>query len=396
MKKMLLPLVVLATVPFVSFSQSKAYAITSEIKGDFNWTAIREIDFSTGEFSKTLFSKQNQAQLRTTNGNAVTTPLISGRGVAAAAFDKVNNRLYFSEMQGNELKYIDLNNNTTNTLSVNVNTNSRYSTGAKLMDESNIITRMAFTNDGTGYALSNDGNNLIKFTTNEAATITNLGALRDSRSNNNISIHNQCTSWGGDIVGDVYGNLYLFTMRNNIFKINIAKMEAEFIGSIKNLPATFTVNGAAADENGSLLIGSTNNTDGYYKVNMATLEASFIKAGNEAYNISDLANGNLLFQTKKAAISIADVLVNNTEISTFPNPTTNSTFNVKFGKVVAGNYTIQVSDISGKTVATKVVYCNGMGNEKMNLSSKVGTGVFMVRVINNEGKSIYNNKLVVE
>ena len=151
-----------------------------------------------------------------------------------------------------QLKYIDFANSTTNNLNIGVDENERFSTGVKSVDESNIITRMAFANDGVGYALTNDAKSFMRFTTNESSTITNLGEIRDSKRNTSVSIHNQCTSWGGDMIGDIYGNLFLISMRNNVFKINIAKLEAEYIGTITNLPATFTTNGAVADDDGNM------------------------------------------------------------------------------------------------------------------------------------------------
>lgn len=133
MKKVLLPILALATSSIAGIAQSKTFAITSEKKGEFQWTAIREIDFGTGEYTKTLFTKTKQdAQLRGANGNTIdNNTFINGRGVAAAAYDKVNNRLYFSEMYGNDLKFVDLANSSTGTLNVNINSDARFSTGAK-------------------------------------------------------------------------------------------------------------------------------------------------------------------------------------------------------------------------------------------------------------------------
>src|SRR5665811_2539351 len=66
-------------------------------------------------------------------------------------------------------------------------------------DEANHFTRMTIGADGNGYALTNDANHLIKFTTGKKIVITDLGSLVDASSNNNISVHNKCSSWGGDI-----------------------------------------------------------------------------------------------------------------------------------------------------------------------------------------------------
>ncbi len=398
MKKLLLPMLALTTVSLASIAQQRTYAITSEKKGEFQWTAIREIDFTTGEFTKTLISKStNQtAQLRGTNGASVdNNSFITGRGVAAAAYDKVTNRLYFSEMYGNDLKFVDLNSSNSGSLSVGSSTDAKYSTGAKKYDESNVITRMAFSNDGVGYALTNDANSLIKFTTGANPTVTNLGGLMDSRKNKDVSIHSQCTSWGGDMVGDIYGNLYLITMRNNIFKINVSKMEAELIGSIKNLPASFTTNGAAADEDGNLVLSSANDASSYFKVNPSTLEASTIQAGKEMYSVSDLANGNLVYQ-RKATATLPSLVSISGDITIYPNPAVNKTVNVNFNKLVAGNYSLILTDVNGKAVLNKTVNVNANSNEKVSLPKTAASGVYMLRVVDAKGKTVHTNNIIVE
>ena len=84
-----------------------------------------------------------------------------GTGVAAMALDKRNNRLYYTPMFIDQLRYIDL-----KTMKVYFVTGFEF-TGVKTKatDQSNIVTRMAIGDDGNGYALTNDGNHLLQFTT---------------------------------------------------------------------------------------------------------------------------------------------------------------------------------------------------------------------------------------
>jgi hypothetical protein len=400
MKKVLLSMLALAALSASSYAQTKTYAITSEKKGEMQWTAIREIDFSTGEFTKTLYTKtpQQALQLRGTNGSNLDNNSLlnsNGRGVAAAAYDKTTNRLYFSEMYGNDLKFIDLNTSNAGTLTVGVNNDSRFSTGAKKYDESNVITRMAFGNDGIGYALTNDGNTLLKFTTGTSPIVTNLGGLRDSRLNKDVSIHSQCTSWGGDMIGDVYGNLYLISMSNHVFKINISKMEAELIGRIKNLPATFTTNGAAADNDGNILLSSASNVDSYFKVNPSTLEATVVKAGKDMYNVSDLANGNLVYQSKQSLTAATNVAVSG-EVSVFPNPAINKNFSVNFSKLNAGDYNLVLTDVNGKGILNKKVNVKSTASEKVSMPKATAAGIYMLRVVDATGKTVSTNRIAID
>ncbi|MBS4042262.1 MAG: T9SS type A sorting domain-containing protein [Chitinophagaceae bacterium] len=395
MKKLLLSSLFIGMVCSLTYAQTKTYAITSEKQGEYLWTAIRVLDFQTGQYTKTLISNtvKQDLQLRSSNSSLSSNNFITGKGVAAAAYDKTNNRLYFSEMMGNDLKYIDLANSTQQELNVGVAINEQFSTGNKNADESNIITRMAFSKSGLGYALTNDANTLIQFTTDANPTITNLGALRDSRKNKSISIHTQCTSWGGDLIGDDYGNLYLISMRNNVFKIYINTMEAEFIGTISNLPATFTTNGAAADDEGNILLSSAVNSDNYFRVNPSTLEATAIKAGNEMFSVSDLANGNLVFQRKPTLTN--DIMVTENAVIVYPNPVINKNININFNKLQSGSYVIEVADINGKLIKNKNININGATSERISLD-KSAAGIYLLRVVDTNGKTVYTKKIVME
>jgi len=78
-------------------------------------------------------------------------------------------------MHSNELRYFDL----------NKGTNAVYyvrNTPLKSFEEkseADVITRMCFGADGYGYALTNDANHLIRFTSAIKITITDLGSLKN-------------------------------------------------------------------------------------------------------------------------------------------------------------------------------------------------------------------------
>ncbi|MBP9214782.1 MAG: T9SS type A sorting domain-containing protein [Chitinophagaceae bacterium] len=400
MKKATLPILLLAALLSNNAqAQNKAYAITGESKGTYTWTAIREIDLSNGNVVKTIYSANSAQKVNYNFLNSVNRSNLpqqasspTANGVAATAYDAKNNRLYFSQMWSNDLRFVDLN---SNEMTVVVNNDEKYSTGPRV-DESNVITRMAFGADGNGYALTNDGNQLIQFTTDNNPVITKLGALIDSKKNNGISVHNQCTSWGGDLIADAFGNLYLFTYRNHIFKINVATRVAEHIGTVKNLPANFTTNGAAVDENGEVFVTSATQTENYYRINLSTLEAKPVdKTEATVYNASDLANGNLAYKNTKSNPVLADIKLSNA-ISIYPNPAINKAFAVQFDKLPAGNYSIELTDANGKRIFTKTLGINGLQNEKINLPKAAATGLYFLKVTNSTGKSVYYDKLIVQ
>ena len=403
MKKAILPTLLLSTLFLnqAGAQSNKAFAITSEAKGSYNWTVVRELDLSTGEVIRTLFNPADNKPVayEAAAGSRLSvnagTPSPTYSGVAAAAYDSKHNRLYFSQMWMNELRYFDLNSNETKVV---VNNDINYSTGVR-NDESNVITRMTFAADGNGYALTNDGNQLIRFTTGDNPVVTNLGALIDSKNNNGIGVHNQCTSWGGDMVADVYGNLYLITYKSHVFKINIQTRVAEHIGTIKNLPAAFTTNGAAVDANGDVFVSSAVNAENYYKVNLSTLEATLIdKKGAGIYNTSDLANANLAYRDTKTAQLVAAEILGNDAVSIYPNPAINKTFTVQFSKVPAGTYAVELTDANGRRIIaqTVTVAVKGIQSERMNLPKGASAGLYMIKVSNSTGKAVYSDKVVVQ
>jgi hypothetical protein len=291
--------------------------------------------------------------------------------------------------------YFDFN---SNEQTVVVDNNPRFNTGSKF-EEGNVITRMCFGSDGFGYALTNDGKSLIRFTTDQKPSVTNLGELIDGKKNGTMSVHSQCSSWGGDIVGDAFGNLYLVTYRNHMFKINPQTRVADYLGQVKGLPAEFTSNGMVVDDNGDAIVTSATMSDNYYRINMSTMEAVAInKTEEKVYNCSDLANGNMLYQSKttKDRFAFNEVKGNN-QVSIYPNPVPNKTFNVQFDKIPAGRYNLVLTDASGRAVLTRSLNIGFNGQlEKISMPRASGGGMYMVKLTGEDNKVVYNDKIVVQ
>lgn len=396
MKKTILPFLLVAA-SFTSNAQTKTFAFTSENVGSYDWSALREINIAEGKFEKDIYTKDFKGSLLTSRAfpkksNRVNFNFNNHEAIAAAAYDKVHNRLYFANMFSPDLKYVDLNNN--KEVSIKIITADNFSIEPK-NGENNIFTRMCFDSKGFGYALTNDGNNLVKFSTGDDNTITNLGALKDSYKNTTISVHTQCTSWGGDMVGDVFGNLYLITLRNNVFKINTTTLEAEFIGNIKNLPADFTTNGTAADEDGNLLICSANNAKNYYKVNPATWQAEPIAVKGTAYNVSDLANGNLVYQSR-GLNNTTRIETKLAAINVYPNPVVNKNVQMQFSTPLKGNFNVVITTAEGKTITANKLELSGEKNRNIQLNKSITPGAYLLRLVDANGKQVYNSTIVIQ
>ncbi len=403
---------ILSTLFFAlsSFAQDRfAYAITDATKEGINWTTLRRLDLQTGQYTDvllngtdvktTVFDAVSKKELSLTAdakwGNLLRTPF--GNGVAAAAFDREHNRLYFTPMFVDQLRYIDL-----RTMKVYYVTDQPL-TGLGNMhnDEAKVMTRMVIAPDGYGYAINNDGTAFVRFSTGKKPVIEQLGTLVDDAANNAISIHNRCSSFGGDMIADDKGNLFILSAPNSVFKVNVQTKVATYLGHIQNLPATFTTNGAVVDGDGGLIVSSATDASSWFKVDTKTWTAKPFTAAGSVYKSSDLANGNYLSTGGK---SFADVpVIARAEdkfaklISVYPNPVTTNRITVQFSKVPQGDYTVELTDVLGRSVMQRKVAVNSeVQTQELPLNEANSKGVYMVKVFDIDKQSVFTQKVVVQ
>jgi len=390
-----------------------AYAITDLTKEGASWNALRKIDLQTGQYSNVLLNgaddktivydatskKQLVQQADARFGTMLQSPFATG--VAAAAYDKKHNRLYFTPMFVDQLRYIDL-----RTMRVYYVSNQAFTKAGNMHnDEGKIITRMVIAPDGNGYAISNDGNTFIRFSTGKKTTsIEQLGALVDDPSNNGISIHNRCSSFGGDMISDDKGNLFIITARNNVFTVNTQSKLVKFLGNINGLEQNFTVNGAVVDGDGNLLVSSAVDGNNYYIVNPFNWSAVPYKAANGVFRSSDLANSNYLSTKKSPKLNNSEIqrLIRPeekfaNEIAVYPNPVTTNTIKLQFNKVPAGNYTVELRDVLGRTVQQrKISIASENEIQELKIDRRNSNGIYMVKVFDVTNQSVFTQKLVVQ
>jgi hypothetical protein len=462
-QKTLLLLVAAASITSV-YAQKKeqkitAYAITAPQKGQTGWSEVRLVDITTGQEVQSIYqtaqeiellnARTGKAILKKDFSNAVhqeTAPTLvqvikkdpAGNIVsiekrmvsttlspvqidkpfatnsAACAYDKKHERLYYTPMGINQLRYIDLKSNTSK---IYYFEDEVFGAVKNLRDVANQITRMVFGSDGNGYALSNDGNHLIQFTTGKKPTITDLGALTDDAANGSASVHSQ-NGYGGDMIADAQKNLYLITANRNVFKISLETKVATFQGQIKGLPRGYSTNGAIVEGGSTVIVSSSSSTEGYYKFDLVTLASEKISNGGPVFNASDLANGVLAFDKKKkhreepeevkpedrivqtgrqqpAADLVADVREN--QIAVYPNPVTNGVFRLSFANQPSGRYQVQLMDISGKVISSQDLTINNkLQVEEFKVPDAVAKGNYLVKVTSEANKISVINKLMVQ
>jgi hypothetical protein len=315
----------------------------------------------------------------------------------------------------NELRYIDLKSKTP---SIYYFENEAFGVLSSRHDVQNQVTRMVIAGDGNGYALTNNGKHLIKFTTDKKGTVTDLGELTNDPANGRFSVHSS-SGYGGDMVADEKKGLYLITANRAVFKISLDTKVASYIGSIKGLPREFSTNGAVVDKGTSIVVSSANSTLGYYRFDLEDLQAEKISAEGTVYNASDLANGNLISvkkkkedktpdpvveeNTVKATVAetqrkdVSDLLVQN-NVTVYPNPVAmGGVLKVSFKDQPQGIYTMQFMDIAGKLISAKQVNIGSkLQVEEYSLPELTARGNYLLKVVSDTKQVVGISKIVVQ
>lgn len=421
MKKTVLLIFSISAIAFAQAQKQKgaAYAITSLEKGASRWTEVRLVDLATGEELQNVYRSSGEAEvLHARTGKPLAMQEADARKAAlnkpfatnsaACAFDKKNNRLYYTPMGINQLRYIDLK---AKSPKVYYFEEEAFGVVKGSGDIASQITRMVFAADGNGYALSNDGNHLLRFTTKKKPEITDLGALTDDLTNGRYSIHSH-GSYGGDMIADKEGNLYLIAANNSVFKISIESKLASYIGKIKGLPRGYSTNGAVSEGNSKVVVSSSKSTEGYFRFDLNTLKAEKLSSGSSVYNASDLANGLFAFAKKdedekpKEEVAVLPAIVEKetpkevitrNSIAVYPNPVTSGFFKITFADQAPGRYNVQLLDVTGKVISTKpYTLVSKVQVEEFRLPQQLAAGNYLVRVVNESNSAPAVYQLVVQ
>jgi hypothetical protein len=396
--------IIVSSLSAVAQDANRAYVIAGKANNKFFWSDIKQVDLTTGKTVKSLF--ENGVTTFAASGEAfkmngvVANADPMGYGVAACALDSRNERLYFTPMHFSQLRYIDLKSKSPKFVYLDL-TMIAPKAGGFLTEESH-ITRMVIGADGYGYAITNDGNHFIRFSTGSKPQVTDLGNLVDADANK-VSVHNKCTSWGGDMIADAFGKLYIISANHNVFSIDADSRIATHLGTITGLPAGFTTNGAVVNADGKIVVGTANSFDGFYSFGLSDFKAVRNNTESDMINPSDMANGTLLLQ-KEADIAraqgrpvLTDRKLSASEISVYPNPVTGNQFRVTFSKNKPGIYTILLTDLAGKALMSKVVNVLADGQvETVTMKTKPAQAMYFVKVINSDKINVSTTKIVID
>ena len=388
----------------------RSYAITGKSSNNFFWADIKEIDIKSGKVLRTIFEADKTSfKTKAINDNEARTPATENLkptefGVAACALDSRHNRLYFAPMHFADIRFLDLESKEASFTVIKKNIIPVSAPNVVYQPEENQITRMVIAEDGFGYALTNDANHLIRFSTGKSAAVEDLGNLVDGAGNNGLSIHNKCTSWGGDMLADAFGKLVVISANHNVFTVDVNSRVATFTGTITGLPANYTTNGAVVNSDGDIVLSSANVFEGLYKCNFKDLKAVGIPNVDKTFNASDLANGNFLLQKEADATNKFDLTKftlpsfdGARDAKVFPNPVTGSQFNVFFEGQKPGRYNMVFTDLAGRIIISKIVTISkGNQVENCNLLSKTAKGTYLLKVLNEKKQLAFSEKIIVQ
>lgn len=402
--KRLLP-VALTLLSIHSFSQDVLYGVTSDQAGTINWTKIRMVERDGKSANSVLLDATKPSYYLNARTQKKVTPLINGigpdelpapAGIAALAYDEKNGRLYFAPMfREGGIRFIDLNTGTQQK-AVTI-FDDAYNLVDRAKDgEGKNITRMAIGLKGYGYAISNDGNSFLRFSTAGTPGIENLGTLVDDEANGANTVHSPCTAWGGDMVAAATGDLYLFTMRQQVFKINPDTRVATYVGTIKGPDNAFTVNGAAVTRDGQVVLSSSVKAGSKWVIeDMNTLEAKEVNDPNWL-NASDLASPYLLFAKSAAKTTVAPKSIATGKVGMYPNPVTHGVLTVVFNDLPAGKYYIDMLNAAGVGMQSKAVNVQQKGQTETINTNRLAKGLYVVRITNASRQEAFVEKVMVQ
>lgn len=410
MKPTFLLLTTAFTINLMAQDDPRVFSVTDQVKGGYNWSAIR------------LLSPNNDQQLILNNQAAKGTVIDAGllqkkgdyapntanfndqpmySGVAALAYDKQNERLFFATMFSQQLRYINLRESPDRYYQVaSLAGPSKSAIIPSPQQQGPVITRMTIAPDGYGYGISNDGQAFFRFSLKNPNKVEFLGGLVDDSKNGSLSVHNACSGWGGDIVAAANNDLYLFTMKQLVFKIDPSSRVASFLGKITGLDSNFTVNGAAVDEKGRVILSTATFAGSRGIIENINNLVATVEKSETIYNASDLASCYYLFGKTNHNQNKPQKLVFNSKkanrVALYPNPANNGFTQLQFDKKVSGQLTIDVLTGAGKTVIRKPVQVKSDGQLIQVNTNTLAKGLYMIRVTDASSKEVYYNKLVVQ
>lgn len=350
-------------------------AVSGLTKGKIEFNDFRKIDVNNLESNNILLTKSDKISMESQETEL--TKICSCGKYIAAMTESLKGDLFYMPMHSPKLAMINAASKTGSMFEIK---------DSKLnpKDQSTFFARMTTTPDGYMYALNNIGSELLRISDN--GTIQNLGSVDEIIAFAKAS-GVETSVFGGDMIADAFGNLYVLSASANVFKINPNNLKTEYLGKIKGLPNGFTVNAAAVQKEGSVLLGTSAANHGFYNMDFSNLEAKFLV--DSSFPVYDLSSTNFLKQKE------LDNLGLNSNYSLYPTIVKNSQLNIVSKSSENSVLNISVWDINQKQVYTNSVSVKNVGEFQVKLDGTLQTGIYVLKAVNQNGVEVINTKFTL-
>lgn len=349
-------------------------AATGLTKGRIEFNDFRIINSNDLNSSSVLLTKNDKINLESKE-TEIGKICSCGKYIAAIT-ESLKGDLFYIPMSGQKVMKIDVVSKTgTEYTYQGLDINSG--------NQANYYARMTTAPDGYMYALNNAGTEFLKISEN--GTIQNLGPISQFVEKAK-SFDQETAVYGGDMIADAFGNIYVISASQHVFKINPNKLSSEYLGQIKGLPGNYTVNGAAVERDGSILLG-TSSQNGFYTLNIDTMEAGF--KADYALSVYDLSSPYFLRQNEMDQIS------KDFGYSLYPTIVKNSELNIVSKSDESAVLNVSIWNLSEKRVYSGTVTVKSAGDYQLKLNGSLLPGIYVLKAVNQNGKEVINTKFTL-
>lgn len=346
---------------------------TGLTKGKIQFNDFRKIDSEELSLSNVLLTKADRVNFESKE-TEITKVCNCGNYIAAMT-ESMNGNLFYLPMHSEQVVMVNSSNKSGVLIDI---PNSQLN----VRDQSTFHARMTTASDGYMYSLNNIGSELLRISPN--GTVQNLGGIPQLAEFAKAS-GVETSVYGGDLIADAFGNIYAITASANVFKINIRNLNAEFLGSIKGLPDNFTINGAAVDKEGKVVLGTSSLHKALYSLDFSTLEASF-KAD---YDLAVYDMSSPYFLRENVRDAIIDLRSN---YSLYPTVVKNSQLNIVSNSNERSKLDITVWDLNNKVIYSNSVNIQSVGEFQVKLGGSLQPGIYILKAVNQDGNEVINTK----
>lgn len=386
MKKYLFPLFLLLIGANAS-AQQDFFALVGKDTPNIVFNDFRAINGTNGASGETIFTSDSSAKVFSQNRNSSVTEdkntfsNAQAINIATLAYDPSSNNLVYMPMFSSNIYVL---NAKTKEITLVENDIVRVTS----CDINSHITRMATGYDGNIYAINNSGTQFLQISKKGNQYVVNdLGIIKDDLDNAKNSFTALETGFGGDMIADAENNFYVFSASGNVFKISTKELKAKFVGKISGIPENYSVNGAAVNSQGKVVVASAKGAV-LYEVDLKNLQAKKL-AGEQNLHIYDLASKYFANDRMTSGNALANLDI-------YPTRVDEHYINVNVNdKSVKGKLTMTVFDLSGKSIMKQNLSVrDGSLNQQVYLKNLVN-GAYLINITDESGKALLNKKILV-